>query len=452
MAGILFIAYPEQGHVKPAVTLARALAARGHAVSFLTLPDAAPWVRSAGFECGVIGSEFFPPGTLVRAVPGIMELKALRRYAHAVVGFAEAAAHGAMDAPISLAGASVCLVDGTWPVFALRAYCLGLNAAVYSLVLPPPVNRGVDHTTTSAPGLRRSCESVVAAASGAVRRLLFEMLRVPLPRFGQLMVRAAQAAGYPTDGLDLDHPLPHALVRLPEFVLAPRALDQGSRERMNRHYLGLCLDGGRPDGAVRPPVHANGAARHVYMSLGSHARDYRWRDKVYAAVVQASAELTGWRFTLALGDAAVDVPTSDRLTTVGGWIDQPALLAAAAVFVTHGGLNSVKEAVVAQVPMVVLPMKFDQFDNANRVCALRIGTQLSARSVTGRALARSIVQVVEDPAYRTGLRTLLRACAPDLPEGCALLERVLSIAPAGADPWPVGGGEQRLVASRHGAT
>jgi UDP:flavonoid glycosyltransferase YjiC (YdhE family) len=431
MARILFIVYPEQGHVRPAVTLAKALTARGHAVSFLTLPDAAAWVRSAGFDCGVMGSDFFPPGTLVRAFPGIRQLEALRRHAKAVVGFAEAAACGAMDADIVRAGASVCLVDGTWAVFALGASRLGLKAATYSVVCPPAANRGFARTPKSPPRLRRAFESVVGAAWVAVRGWLLQRLRVPLPRLEQLMVRAAEAAGYPVDGIDLDHALPHALIGLPEFILAPRALDHESHERINRHYLGLCVDAGQGDsGAAPPPVHANGASKHVYVSLGSHARDYKWRDKVYEAVVRASAELTGWRFTLALGDSAAAVPSGSGVISVGGWMDQRAILAEASVFVTHGGLGSIKEAIVAQIPMIVVPMSFDQFDNADRVCALQVGTQLSAPRLKGRTLARRIVQVFEDTVYRTGLQELLAACTPDLAGGCALLERVLSIDPA----------------------
>jgi N-glycosyltransferase len=55
---------------------------------------------------------------------------------------------------------------------------------------------------------------------------------------------------------------------------------------------------------------------------------------------------------------------------------QPALLAHARLFLTHGGYNSIREAVLAGVPMMVIPRFGDQPANAERVRQLGLGTSV----------------------------------------------------------------------------
>ncbi|MGP4102945.1 glycosyltransferase [Nonomuraea sp. KM90] len=55
---------------------------------------------------------------------------------------------------------------------------------------------------------------------------------------------------------------------------------------------------------------------------------------------------------------------------------QPALLPHARLFLTHGGYNSIREAVLAGVPMVVVPRFGDQPANAERVRRLGLGTSV----------------------------------------------------------------------------
>ena len=58
---------------------------------------------------------------------------------------------------------------------------------------------------------------------------------------------------------------------------------------------------------------------------------------------------------------------------------QQLLLEHAALFVTHGGYNSIREAVRAGVPMAVRPMFGDQQYNALRVADLGLGEHIANR-------------------------------------------------------------------------
>jgi MGT family glycosyltransferase len=64
--------------------------------------------------------------------------------------------------------------------------------------------------------------------------------------------------------------------------------------------------------------------------------------------------------------------------TVRGNVDQQKVLSRADVFVTHGGANSVHEAVLSKVPMVVTPFFGDQTLTSRRVEQMGIGVALGS--------------------------------------------------------------------------
>ena len=88
------------------------------------------------------------------------------------------------------------------------------------------------------------------------------------------------------------------------------------------------------------------------------------------------------------------------------FVPQPEVLARAALFVTHGGMNSVNEAMYAGVPMLVVPQGADQPIVARRVVELGAGLSIrTADAAAGpvHALAR---RLLDDPRFRSAATTL----------------------------------------------
>ncbi|MGW1888466.1 macrolide family glycosyltransferase [Streptomyces sp. NPDC001970] len=88
------------------------------------------------------------------------------------------------------------------------------------------------------------------------------------------------------------------------------------------------------------------------------------------------------------------------------FVPQPEVLARAALFVTHGGMNSVNEAIYAGVPMLVVPQGADQPLVARRVVGLGAGLSIAAQDVTEgsvRALAR---RLLDDSRFRAAAARL----------------------------------------------
>src|SRR3982750_4328385 len=79
------------------------------------------------------------------------------------------------------------------------------------------------------------------------------------------------------------------------------------------------------------------------------------------------------------------------------------------VFVTHGGMNSVMEAIYYGVPMVVLPQQPEQAMTAARVAELSLGVALEPEQITAGVLCDAVATVIGDAAYRSRVAYMKKA-------------------------------------------
>lgn len=90
---------------------------------------------------------------------------------------------------------------------------------------------------------------------------------------------------------------------------------------------------------------------------------------------------------------------------VRNFVPQVGVLERASLFVTHAGMNSVSEALLAGVPLVCLPHGADQFVVARRIEKLGAGLRLDPKSVAAQGLAEAAHHVLDDAGFAE------RACA-----------------------------------------
>jgi len=82
---------------------------------------------------------------------------------------------------------------------------------------------------------------------------------------------------------------------------------------------------------------------------------------------------------------------------------QIALLKQASLFITHGGMNSVSEAMVSSAPMLVIPFVSDQPVNAEQVAQLGLGKVLEYQSITPAILRNTAFAVMQDETVKKNL-------------------------------------------------
>ena len=109
-----------------------------------------------------------------------------------------------------------------------------------------------------------------------------------------------------------------------------------------------------------------------------------------------------------------------------------ALLPRVAALVHHGGIGTTAEALRASVPQVVVPLAYDQFDNAARVEALGAGVMVAggAAGARPRVLAAALRRLLASDAIRAGCARAARLAAGDAAADLAAqVETLLGIGP-----------------------
>lgn len=202
-----------------------------------------------------------------------------------------------------------------------------------------------------------------------------------------------------------------------EWNRTARALDPsapGTADAFAEHgdlvlynYPAQLADG---DGRALPPHAFLGSTRRVetvdneveawmsatpgfaYVSFGSFLSV---RGDVLRRVAQALARI-GMPAAIATGSTRADElgPVPDGWL-VRDYLPQVRLLSAARLAVTHGGNNSVTEAIGQGVPLLVLPFSTDQFAGAAAIERTGLGTALDPNSATVDDLAAALTVVRE---------------------------------------------------------
>ena len=108
------------------------------------------------------------------------------------------------------------------------------------------------------------------------------------------------------------------------------------------------------------------------------------------------------------------------------YLPQPLVLPHCALFVTHGGFNSVKEALSVGVPLVVIPIAGDQPYSAERCAALGVGEVVGPAERTVDRIRAAARAVRTDPGYRDRATALAgeMQSLPGPEQAVALLERL----------------------------
>jgi UDP:flavonoid glycosyltransferase YjiC (YdhE family) len=175
----------------------------------------------------------------------------------------------------------------------------------------------------------------------------------------------------------------------------------------------------------------------IYMTFGTVLGYMSIAAETFRMALKA-VERTHARVLLTVGrrfDASTlgSVPANVHLEP---WIDQARVLDHADLVLCHGGSGTTLAALAAGVPLVIVPLFADQFENARRITAARAGrvvdTQIrtgGTRSINAAAapeITRSIEDVLDDVTYRE--RT--RAIAAEM-TATPTVEEVLTRLPSG---------------------
>lgn len=197
---------------------------------------------------------------------------------------------------------------------------------------------------------------------------------------------------------------------IPEFVTSPQELEFTLAKKSHQHYLGPLVDSDRKQteqaetsyrAALRPdcPV--------IYLSLGTlyeHAKKEKPIYRHFATLLDVAYSMPDYEFVISLKqefakkfkDVPVNVHFFDR-------VPQLDVLAECKLFITHGGLQSVKESIANRVPMLIYPVWWDQFGNAARVAYHGLGLTGKLGKDRPKVMKQKMERLLADSSFQENL-------------------------------------------------
>jgi UDP:flavonoid glycosyltransferase YjiC (YdhE family) len=147
------------------------------------------------------------------------------------------------------------------------------------------------------------------------------------------------------------------------------------------------------------PAHLEGGdGALIYLSLGSlGSADVGLMQRLVDELGR-----TRHRVVVSKGPLADEITLHDNMTGEG-FLPQPAILPQVDLVITHGGNNTVVESFHHGKPMVVLPLFWDQVDNAQRVHETGFGRRLATYDFEDRALGAAVDELLADEQLRSRL-------------------------------------------------
>jgi MGT family glycosyltransferase len=133
----------------------------------------------------------------------------------------------------------------------------------------------------------------------------------------------------------------------------------------------------------------------VYLSLGSlGSADVDLMKRLVSVLSE-----TPHRYIVSKGPRAAEFDLPDNM-----WGDarlpQTSIIPACDLVITHGGNNTTTEALHFGKPMIVLPLFWDQFDNAQRMAELGLGVRLPTYDFEDDDLRDAVAQLLVDGDLR----------------------------------------------------
>ena len=390
-----FVSLPFIGHLNPMVALARKVQTRGHKVIFIGIPDIESTIRAANLDFMPYCDEEFPLGSLDRYLAPISRLHGWAAVEntnlHLTPGLAKAAFEH-LPRLIKKIGVETLVIDTLHRFLELVPMSLNIPCVhiwntlhIDGTGTTPACIYNWPHEDT--PQARvRNLEGLKKIAGLASSTL-------------DLAKAYAEKAG-----LQIDWTNPATAVpRLAVISQTPKEFDfPGIPWPPQFHYAGPFHESEGRASIPFPWETLNGKPL-IYASLGTLVNGL---DHVYKTILQAVGELPAVQVVLSIGtnvelDSLEPIPAN---TVVVRRAPQIELLKRAALCITHAGLNTTLEALAQGVPMVALPIAYDQPGVATRIQYHGAGESLEVETLTGPELLGAIRKVLNSPSYRERAR------------------------------------------------
>jgi MGT family glycosyltransferase len=386
-----FLSLPLTGHLNPMTALGRKLQSRGSEVFFFGVPDIEPIIRSSDLVFVPYCEREYPIGSLAKTfgpVAHLQGLEVMRYTLEKIMPDLLETAFWHLPEKVVETGVQAMVIDAAH--FLAQLVPMSLNLPFVQIFnalhrdpsgLTPPSWFSWPHETT--PEARARNSDGLKQVNGLLSGIL------PMAR------AHAEKLGLKVDWNDLSS----TNSKLAVITQTPAEFDfPGIQWPPMFHYAGPFHDNAGREPVPFPWEKLTGQPL-IYASMGTLVNGL---DHVYATILEAVSGFPEMQAVLSVGrnvnpNDLGPIPANIIVVSTAPQIE---LLKRAALCITHAGLNTTLEALAQGVPLVAIPIGYDQPGVAARIAYHQVGEFVEIGDLTARRLSELIAKVTTNRNYR----------------------------------------------------
>jgi MGT family glycosyltransferase len=432
MATIVFMPFHWASDLNPTFALAGKLRERGHRVHYFGIPDTAERIHSQGFDFTPVFSRAFPEGTLAKQYESESQGKryGVSEFRDRFGGTCDLLREGELDRAISQVHPDLLLTSSGTPWVGIAASRTGVPVISFCSTLISVEDSAVPPFST---------DLIPKPTRLSRLRTWFEWKKFFWYRrrysrdwdISEDLKTLARDCGYPLEKIDFRVETWPRLLLLPELVFFPKDLDfPRSRTPEGVFFIEGAVDIDRRDGDF-PWQQLDDTKPLVYCTLGS-LLPFKFparASQFFQMFMDAMAQRPALQGVVTIGNyLKADEFNCPPNVLIASHAPQVEVLNRASLMISHGGVTGVKESAFMGVPMLLIPVSYDEFGNAARVVYHGLGARLRLKEVSASELGRLIDTVLKDSSYSERAKRMsekLLALERESP-GVAIVEDILS--------------------------
>ncbi len=407
-----FVSFSSDGHLNPSMTLANAIASRGHEVVLYTLADGIRKTTHCNFETRCYGAESLSAEEIARSYREVGELTGMRAVRYTVDLFRRRACVGLREFPRLFRDDQIegLVIDQVVSDAAVVARAEGIPFVTVSNALPTNLDPSIPPVFSHLGPVSGPLDKLRTLALNQVFHSLAKPVLQSLNQF-QLERRLPAYKSIAEIGSELAQ-----VVQLPASLDFPR-----TRLPQTFHYTGPFHDAAARSSVEFPWDRISSERPLIYASMGTLQNQNRHLFYLFAQ----ACETLPVQLVISLGGSTDaeqfhDLPGDP---VVVRYAPQLELIKRSTLCITHGGLNTALESLAQGVPMLAIPVTNDQPGVAARIQWRQVGRMLALRKLSLAKMRAMLEELLREPRYAENARTMQREIAST--DGLALAAKMI---------------------------
>lgn len=379
MKRILFTVIPEKGHINPVIGVAKRLQAKGHEIGFYAPHDISKQLDSAGLNCFIgefTQSQSSESNRGEIFASNVKDSDWLREWIKGLLIETVEPSMPSIQKAVDLFKPDIVVTDPMLYSAAIVSKLNGIQWVAISNSLNPVLNESIESD-------------------------LLDTVRWITPFRSDLFEKYDMKLKF--CGCDMLSPDLNIAFTTKEFVGEPVR---------NVELVGPSIPkGSRGDECNFQWDQLSDEFPIIYMSLGSQIyHQPKMFNTIFEAVKDKPVQLVATVNELMNSSELNDIPSNVLLAN---YTPQLQLLPKVSVMITHGGANSVMEAIHFGVPMLITPICNDQFHQAHYINVNDIGVELDLNNTTSEKCWEVLNQLLTSETIMNNMARVTRSYQQD---------------------------------------